>query len=357
MNKILGFLSLIIILGLYSDSAKAQNSNLEFYGDFRLAHIGSDTEVDGIGGPNSLLRLRPGAKFMFNENHSFSARLVYLVSKELEPLNVTVKADGNGALAYGSVSFDEYYYRYTNSDFELKAGRFQYSTSVQSNARRSHLKFQSNASFVHWTDGIYLKKGLNNDWYSEVVLEYQQRNNLTHPYSFPLIFQNIEHNIAGYFGLENRGRDKNNIIQKGVGIFVAPEAYFKADGFATYIVFDSRIAFDIPKEDALKGGSFRIAGELGQNLNTKFSDGTSAVASVGINNYAKKHEFMIELAMNDTQWLTGTSYSRNTDDIEFRYRYFFSDQLNFDVRYRIRDSRSDFIPTVYSTFFRLTYSI
>tara|TARA_R110001599_G_scaffold69410_3_gene195398 strand:- start:172772 stop:173845 length:1074 start_codon:yes stop_codon:yes gene_type:complete len=356
MKKFNNSVFLLLTIFLFSSSALAQESNLQIYGDVRIAHIGFDTDADGIGGPNSLLRLRPGVKYLFNENHSFSGRLVYLVSKELEPLKFTIKADGNRALAYGSVSFDEFYYQFKNSDFQVKFGRFQHSVNVLSNAKRSHLKFQSNANFVHWTDGLYIKKSVTDDWYGEMVLEYQNRGNLTHPYSIPLNFQNNEHNVIGYFGVENRTRDEKNIIQKGFGLFIAPDAYFKPDGYTTYIVLDSRIAIDIPKKELLKGGSFRIVGELGQNLNTSFSDGTSAVASFGINNFAEKHEFMVELAMNDSQWLTGTAYARNTDDIEFRYKYIFSDKLNFDMRYRIRDSRNDFNPIFYSTFFRLTYS-
>ena len=357
MNKLFLFTSFIILLILGSSNSFAQTEKLTFYGNFRLAHIGSDTEPDGIGGPNTLLRLRPGVKYLFNENHSFSARLVYLVSKELEPINFTVKADGNGALAFGSMSFDEFYYQYNNSDFQLKLGRFQNNISVLSNARRSHLRFQSNASFVHWTDGIYAKKYLDAEWYAETVFEYQHQGDLSYPYTFPLTFGNNEHSVVSYLGIENRTRDSKNIIQKGFGLMFIPDAYLKVDGFSYYLVLDSRIAIDIPKKDLLNGGSFRIAGELGQNINTEIKNGTSAVLSFGINNFAEKHEFMVELAKTGSQWLTGTSYSANTDDIEFRYRYFILPHFNIDVRYRIRESRNDFIPTNYSTFFRATYSL
>ncbi|MEP5945169.1 MAG: hypothetical protein ABJ356_11455, partial [Balneola sp.] len=141
MKKILSSVFLLFTIFLFSSSTSAQESNFQFYGDIRLAHIGVDTKTDGLGGDNTLLRVRPGARFLFNENHSFSGRLVYLVSKELEPLTFTVKADGNRALAYGSVSFDEFYYQFQNSDLQLKLGRFQHSINVLSNAKRSHLKF------------------------------------------------------------------------------------------------------------------------------------------------------------------------------------------------------------------------
>jgi len=356
MNKILLSATFVFLVLLSTSNSYAQSEKLSFYGDVRLAHIGIDSNADGIGGPNTLLRFRPGIKYQFNENHSFSGRLVYLVSKELEPFNFTIEADGNRALAYGSASFDEFYYQFNNANLQIKAGRFQKSIRVLTNAKRSHFRFQSNANFVHWTDGLYLKKKINENWFGEAVVEYQNRSTVSYPYQNRLNFANIEHNLNYYLGAENQNRDENNIIQKGFGIFIAPNAYLKPDGFSNYIAFTSRIAFDIPKEDMLQGGSIRIAGELGQNLNTDFSDGTSAVASIGINNFAEKHEFMIEFAKTDSQWLTATSYGVNSDEVEFRYRFFYDVNLNFDVRYRIRDSRNDFFQTVYSTFFRATYS-
>lgn len=349
----LSFLFLILV----SASSFGQSKKLAFYGDFRFAHIGSDTKADGLGGQNTLFRLRPGLKYHFNEAHSFSGRFVYLVSTDFEPLEFTLKANGNRQLAYGSLSFDEFYYQYQNEDFLLKAGRFQKSLNVLTNAKRSHLRFQSNANFVHWSDGIYLKKLVSDEWFGEAIVEYQNRDAISYPYKANLIFGNDEHNLNYYLGVENQTRDKNNIIQKGFGVLIAPKSYIKPSGYSTYFAVSSRIAVDIPKQDLLKGGSFRIGGELGQNLNTNLKDGTSAVASIGINNFADKHEFMIEFAKTDAQWLTSTPYGVNSDEIELRYRYFISDKLNTEIRYRIREPRSDFIDTQYSTFLRLTYSL
>ncbi|CAN0284623.1 unnamed protein product, partial [Chrysoparadoxa australica] len=153
MKKFFSSVFLLFTILLFSASTSAQESNFQFYGNVRLAHIGNDTKASGLGGDNTLLRIRPGVKYFFNENHSFSGRLVYLVSKEAEPFEFTIKANGNRQLAYGSLSFDEFYYQYTKEDFLLKMGRFQKSISVLSNAGRSHLRFQSNANFVHWSDG------------------------------------------------------------------------------------------------------------------------------------------------------------------------------------------------------------
>ncbi|MBR9918783.1 hypothetical protein GYB29_14165 [bacterium] len=356
MKKFFSSVFLLFTILLFSASTSAQESNFQFYGNVRLAHIGNDTEASGLGGDNTLLRIRPGVKYFFNENHSFSGRLVYLVSKEAEPFEFTIKANGNRQLAYGSLSFDEFYYQYTKEDFLLKMGRFQKSISVLSNAGRSHLRFQSNANFVHWSDGLYLKKGLNSEWFGEAIIEYQNRDALSFPYKANLNYGNSEHNFNYYLGAENRTRDQNNIIQKGFGIFFAPNAYSKPDGFSTYVALASRITFDFPAEDVLKGGSFRIVGELGQNLNTEFKNGTSAVTSFGINKYAEKHELMVEFASTDSQWLTASPYGVNSEEIEIRYRFIFRSDLNFDIRYRIRESRSDIVPTQYSTFLRATYS-
>tara|TARA_R110000868_G_scaffold383578_7_gene650664 strand:+ start:16604 stop:16960 length:357 start_codon:yes stop_codon:yes gene_type:complete len=114
-----------------------------------------------------------------------------------------------------------------------------------------------------------------------------------------------------------------NIIQKGFGVFIAPESYLKPSGYTSYLAFTSRIALDLPKKDMLNGGSLRIGAELGQNLTTSFSNGTSMITSIGVNNVAEKHEFMIEFAKNDSQWLTANVYSPNADEVELRYRFLF----------------------------------
>lgn len=79
--------------------ANAQNnSNFEIYGNVRFAHIGSDTNADGLGGDNYTMRLRPGVHYNISENQRFSVRLAYLLSKELEPLKATIVADGSVGL-------------------------------------------------------------------------------------------------------------------------------------------------------------------------------------------------------------------------------------------------------------------
>lgn len=354
-NLFLLFFGLFIALN-FSVLIKAQELPISFYGDVKFAHVGIDTEADGLGGPNTVMRLRPGVKYFLNDNHSFSGRLVYLVSKEIEPLTFTLQSDGNNQLAFGSMSLDEFYYQFQKDDLLIKAGRFQKSVDVLSNAQRSHFRFQSNAANMHWSDGFYLKKDVSDNWYSELIVEYQNKDAISYPYKGLLNFGNNQHNLNYYVGAESRTQHAN-IIQKGFGIFVAPKSYLKPNGFSTYAAVMSRIALDFPMKDALKGGSIRVAGEIGQNLNTAFKDGTNAVASIGINNFAEHHEFMIELGSTDSQWLTASAYGANSDEIEFRYRYILGPKFNFDIRYRIRESRVDFIPTQYSTFVRFTFSL
>lgn len=345
----------VLILMFANPSLEAQDTKFEFIGDIRIGHVGSSLDASGLGGDNTLLRFRPGIRFSVDENHSFVSRLAYLVSKEFEPLALTVQANGNSALAYGSLTFDEFYYQFQNEKNSLKIGRFQNTQDVLSNARRSNLRFQSNAIFVHWSDGIHFKTNFENNWYGEAILEYQNRGNLTYPYGGSLDFGNADHNFTSYFGFENRERDSRNIIHKGFGLFIAPNAYQVSGDYSTYVALSSRIAIDIPQRDLLNGGSFRFAGELGQNLNADFSEGTSAVISAGINSFADKHEFMIEFAKTDSEWLTPTPFFENSDDVEFRYRFFYSQKLNFDARYRVRQVRVAGAAAAYSTFIRATY--
>ncbi len=332
-----------------------ETDNFEWYGNIRFAYLGSDTQGDGFGGENTSVRFRVGGIYTINDKSTFRARLATTISQDFESLRFTVRADGGG-LDYGSVSFDEFYYQYEDDWGFLRVGRFQGSIPVYSNARRSHLRFHSNVNFIHWSDGLYLKRYVNEEWFTQAIVEYQPKGYTTFPYRNNFNFGDNDHNITSYLGLENTTRDDLNFIQKGFGILYSPGTYLKPSGYSDYLAFSARAAVDVPSEP-LNGGSWRFAGEIGQNLNTDPENGTSLVVSAGVNKVADKHEFMVEFAKTGSQWLTAPVYGPDSDEVEFRYRYFISPKLNFDARYRIRDPRPDGIPTVYSTFLRLTYSL
>ena len=345
--------TVVLLTGL--SILKAQNSSLKPYGNIRFAHLGNSESADGLGGDNTSVRIRIGVSYEFSESHMFRARLAGTLSKDLDQLNFTILSDG-GRLNYNSFSFDEFYYQYQMEGTLLKLGRFQQSIPVLTNAKRSHFRFQSNANFIHWSDGLYLKHWVNDEWFGEAVVEYQPKDHLTYSYQGPLNFNQHDHNVTTYVGLENRTRDANNIIQKGFGLFVAPQAYLYDGSFKTYAAIMSRLVYDLPARDLLSGGSFRIGAEIGQNITSSFNEGTSMVLSAGINNVSEKHELMVEFAKTDAEWLTATAYGVNSDEIEIRYRYFISRSLNPDFRYRIRNSRISGQPTMFSTFLRATYS-
>lgn len=348
-------------IALSSTSLFAQNNEITPHGNIRVAYIGNTDDVTGIGNNDNSaadffgLRIRYGLKYQFNQYSSFAGRLVTQLRDDTNELRFSIKADGPG-IAPGTISFDEFYYQYKNETTTMKIGRFQHTVSVLSNAGRSGFRFQSNHIFVHWSDGLYLKHEVTNDWYGEAILEYQPKNNITYPYRGALDFGNADHNLSTYLALENRTRDANNFIQKGFGLFLAPNSYVKNNEYTTYALVMSRLVYDLPNRELLNGGSFRISAELGQNLNNEFAEGTQAIISAGVNKVASKHDFMIELARTDQHWLTATAYAVAADEIEFRYKYHINDKMNIDARYRARvpDSTGD---TAYSTFIRFTYSL
>ncbi len=346
----------ILFLSLNSISVTAQDSeNFSIDGDFRLSYNNSGQELDLDNGFIGL-KSRIGTLYTLSSTHSLRVRFAGTITEEFEPLRFTITADGGG-LNFGSFSFDEFYYRYKSTDLDLKLGRFQHSIPALTNAKRSILRFQSNNLSIHWSDGIYLKRNLQKNWSTEFIGEYQPRNHTTYQYRGNLDFGNNKHNVTTYLAVENRTRDDLNIIQKGFGIFFAPNSFNKNGEYTHYAAVTSRIALDFPQKEVLNGGSIRIAGELGQNLNTSFDKGTIVVASFGVNNVADKHEFMVEFAKSDRDWLLANVYGLNTDEVEFRYRFFILDNLNFDARFRIRDFRDPINSTNRNLFIRLTYSL
>ncbi|MFN1835957.1 hypothetical protein AB2B38_011900 [Balneola sp. MJW-20] len=354
---------LTLLLFLITSSmvaAQSSSDNIQFYGDFKLVHIGFDTDASGLGGNDiNGIRFRPGLRITFNDNHSFSGRMVLLKTIEKEDFEFTIAPNapnGGVGLAFGSLSFDEFYYQYKDEKQTFRIGRFQESFKVLSNAGRSIDRFQSNAVFVHWTDGISYNRVIGNQWTAQAVLEYQNRDHISYPYSGRLDFGDNEHNMNMYLGLNNRGRDQFNLIQRDIGVFVAPNGYFGPDGYETYASISSRAVMDLPEKDLLRGGSFRIAGELGQVVTTDFQDGTIAVISAGINNFADRHEFMVEFTTGDRDWLHASNYAPATDEMEIRYRIFLTGNFQMDTRYRVRVPHNENLPYQYSTFIRATYT-
>ncbi|MEO1021413.1 MAG: hypothetical protein AAFW89_02625 [Bacteroidota bacterium] len=357
-----GFALFCCILLSATSTQAQEKSRWEIYGNARIIHLGSTDETHGLGGENhiSWTRLRYGTHFSIDSNHSFSARLAYLESVEFEDFRFTLTANDTQRrrLAPGSATFDEFYYRYNTARSDLKIGRFQKNFELATNSTRTILRFMSNAIFVHWTDGILYTRNMKNGWKGEAMLEYQHQDHITYSYKSDLSFQNQVHNVVLYGFLSENGRDSRNIIQKRVGVIAAPNAYLVNGEFRNYVALNSSLVYDLPMRDQLAGGSFRVGAELGQNVATNLVDGNIMVISGGVNNVANRHQFMIEFARTGAGWLTPTHLRNDADEVELRYRVFFTKQFNFDMRYRIRRMRDSSLDQTlaYSTFLRMTYS-
>ncbi|MDR9416969.1 MAG: hypothetical protein RI564_11855, partial [Gracilimonas sp.] len=282
------FLSLFLIV--ITPNINAQTTeNLSFNGSARFAYLGSGSEAGDIFNGTSFLRFRLGSSYSINENSTVIAGLAVTQNDQFPALGFTIQPDGGG-VDQGNISLDNIYYQYKDDGIGIKIGRFQHTPNVKSNAGRSILRYQSNNVNNHWVDGFQVRKALNEDWTAELVTEYQNRGNTSYSYSPLLNFGNNKHNVAAYLGAENLTRDDNNFIQKNFAVFIAPDAFLKPDGYSTYFAIMSQLAHDTPIE-YLKGGSFRIAAEAGQNIQaSEFSEGTILNISAGIHNYAEKHQ-------------------------------------------------------------------
>lgn len=325
---------------------------LSYKSDIRLLHFGNETHNPGLRGPNSF-RVRFQTTYTINSRNLLNARVAGSLSENGEAIRFSILSDGK-KLDFGGLSFDTFNYQYSGKGTVVRVGRFQHNVDILSVSGRSNFRLQSILSSISWTDGVYLKQDLVQGWYTEAVAEYQHRDYLTYAYKDGLNFGNNTHNVAGFFNLENRQRDRFNFIQKGFSIFYAPNAFNFAGGYRDYVAVMSRIAYDLPRPGLLKGGSFRLTAEAGQNVNVGFNEGSNATISMGINNFAGKHRFLTELARSDAQWLTPSVYAPSSDEIEFRYAYDVSRNLNLCMRYRIRDFRASGVPNAYSTFFNAT---
>lgn len=343
----------IVISTIFFSTVTAQSTNIiSPYGDIRIIYSGSSTDAHGLGGRAPFLRIRAGYHFEINTNHSFAARMAYIVSRDVSSPDFSLTADRG--LAPDTFSFDEFYYKYQDEKQQLKLGRFQKSFSLPTATGNSITRYQSSSTSVHWSDGLFYQRALKEGWYSEAVLEYQKRGELTFSYKPPLNFGKNEHNFMGFLGVTNKQRDQYNIIEKGFALMWAPDAFFHNGEYTSYLSISSSIVFDFPKKELLNDGSFRVTGELGQNLTTKFSDGSVLSTSFGVYDVDNRHTLMVEFSRNDRDWLTAP-YPTNSDVFELRYSLSITSKLKMDARYQIRSSRNTGVDNNYSSFIRATY--
>src|SRR5690554_166848 len=354
MSFLKAFLTISIITSatIFSAATAQSTSKISPYGDIRMIYSGSSTDAHGLGGRAPFLRIRAGLNFDINTNHSFAARMAYIVSRDVNSPDFSFTA--NRGLVPDTFSFDEFYYKYQDEKQQLKLGRFQKSFSLPTATGNSITRYQSSSTSIHWSDGLFYQRALNEGWYSELVLEYQKRGELSFSYKPALNFAKNEHNFIGYLGIINKQRDQYNIIEKGFALMWAPDAFFHNGEYTSYLTISSSIVFDFPKKELLNNGSFRVTGELGQNLSTKFSDGSVLSTSFGVYDVDNRHTLMIELSRNDRDWLTAP-YPINSDIFELRYSLSITSKLTMDARYKISSYRSTGVDNTYSSFIRATY--
>lgn len=347
------YLTMFFSLGFASISWAQQNSNTNFYGDIRALYSGSSTNASGLGGKSPFLRIRAGIKHNINANNSIAARGVYIFSRDLNSPDFSLH--GSGGLNADTFSFDELYYSYQDEANLLKLGRFQKSYSLPTATGNSIMRFQSSGVSSSWSDGVYYQRKLNNGWATDIILEYQQRGKLSFPYKFPLTFGKNKHNLMGYFGFINNTRDKYNIIEKNVSLMWAPDAFWHNGKYISYLTVNGSVAFDFPKKELLNGGSFRVTGELGQNVMTRFEDGTAGSASVGAYNVSDIHNIIAEFTFNDREYLN-SPFPLASNNLEVRYGISVLPALKLEARYQISSYDITGAENTYSTFFRATYT-
>ncbi len=344
----------IFFLGFATITFGQESNTPELYGDFRIIYSGSSLDSHGFGGKADWLRGRVGLKYDINSNHSVAGRAVYIFSRDPETPSFSLTA--NGKLAADTFSFDEFYYRYKDEKNMLKLGRFQKSFSLPTTTGNSIMRFQSSSVSSSWSDGLYYQRKLNDGWASDIILEYQNRGNLTFPYKNPLSFGKNEHNLMGYFGFINNTRDEFNFVQKNISIMWAPDAFFHNGNYMSYLTINGSLVFDYPLKEALHGGSFRVTGELGKNMATNFKDGVAATASFGVYDVADIHNLTAEFSRNGRYYLN-SPYSLNSNNFELRYGVQLTAKFSMEARYHIRSSLYPYVSNIYSTFVRATYSL
>ncbi len=360
MKNITPALLLIIGLPLTAD-ADEFNWGFDFYGDLRAGYftINRDDRNDTINTTDEFRsRIRLGLKKDLGYGWSFASRFAGRYSTKEGNHGFTfddhtLKTDG---LSLGRSTLDESYFLYqsnkqSKNQWSLQFGRFQTKYELPGVAKKSLSRNESPNTDITWTDGISFRSKIFSDWDSNVILQYNPKDNPTTVQRAPLDFE--EAPLTAFWHIQNK-KKWGPIVYRGFNITHIPDALptVTAQGnlnnpgkLDNYTAITAAAAAKWPIGE--HGMSFMLASEIGLALNppenslTKLpangdSDRTAYQVTFNLINFAPSHSIGLVLGQADAGWLISPDFTPNQQLTELRYKWQIHKKLKLEARFRQR---------------------
>lgn len=341
----------------------AESSGWEGSGDLRVGydHQWRDTRDGATRDEDAFTaRFRYRLKRALSDNWRFQTRFATSWADRLNDPEFYIRPEREfgTAIEPGTATLDEIFVQYTapQSGTQVRIGRFQSNLDLPHMATRSFDRSQASSVNIGWTDGISIRQPLGERWYGEVVAQYNSRNGNGHTTRGPIDFQDEDARI-GYFGLLGSDAELGPIFMRAFSITVYPDSLAPAGTASSerddYVLgaFKIGAGWDI---DAV-GRRLVAVGEVAHAINTPDrstldlpgagdAGGWGWQAGLDLVNIFPRHSWGINYGQSEGGMLISNDFRANNELAEFRWQYYATDALRFELRARWRrelDRRED----------------
>lgn len=350
-----GSLPLVSFIALGHSSLVSAASDLNWSGDFRTGYFSK--EKDARNGANSSrdegrVRLRIGGEYTASESWKFKLRAAGRAFLEKNNSNAEIKIfseipSGDGLRA-GDATLDEIYARYKKDNLDVKFGRFQTKMELDGVAKKSLDRNDSPNTDITWTDGVYAKIKLSDDWVHHFILQYNYPTGATEVRRSPLDFSSSASRASAFWALESR-KKAGAFVQRGVDITYLPDALCTDGGSCNqrkdYITLVGRAAMKWPL--GTSGTKFMLGTEAGYAVNTQTrvaantgtsgdADGLAWQLTFNFIDIAPKHSLGLVYANAGAGWLISPDFRNNNSLVELRYKWAIDKRNRIEARIRQR---------------------
>ncbi|HMB39783.1 MAG TPA: hypothetical protein VKO85_11945 [Wenzhouxiangellaceae bacterium] len=325
-------------------------------GDFRIHFYAENwrdtrsgaTDDDASSGTRFRLRL----KREMGENCRFQTRFAAAAADRANDWNFYIRPhrDSGTAVNPGTATFDEFFVQCQSldSNSQWRFGRLQSNLDLPHMATRSLDRSQASSLNIGWTDGIAFRQKLGEQWYGEIVAQYNGADGNGQTTRGPLTFDDSDSRV-GFFGVLGSDADLGPVFMRALAVTVYPNA-LAAEGLSSALREDYVTAtFKLGAGWDLGDSSRRLVavGEVGRAFETprRFAvglpgrgdaDGWGWQLGADLVNVFPRHTVGLNYGRVDAGWLISNDFRQNNELAELRWQFKYSAALRFEFRARWR---------------------
>ena len=344
---------MLLLLSAASNLPTHAQSNTELSGAIRsvFTHVETrnrDGSYNTVNALNARLHLR--LDHTLRTDLTFSARLAgrYATNQDAFSFPLRGYTGGSGSYDAGETTLDMFQLQWQASPaLRITAGRFQGRFPLAGFIPKGMDRYYAANLSISHTDGIWARWNASPTWRIDAIFHHNHEDGSSHAARNPMRFTEPASRIGGYLNLAHRNTS-GLWVQREIGVSIYPQSFQRDGNWQTLTVLTGRAMMRLPFEAST--GEYWAGGELGfipeaptpasagVPVSSPFSETASMAWQVSAyaNNLYDRHTIGILYGQTEPNWVISSSFRPNNTMSEVRYRFTFSSNLNFEMRYRLR---------------------